>query len=392
MKKAACFALLSLVIVSAVAAAGPGPALRVKVTVLVANVRSAPSSEAPVILTAESGRIFDVIEKAGAWYLVALPENKKGYLSATIVVEIDESGKPVPPPPPAPTPSPSQGPAEAPAPPAPPGKPLPRVEFGLFGGFGSSLKMGPSNYTGNWQYDLLVDVSESTDITVPGKGGLFYGGSFTYFVSPNFGIQVSAGSLSPAIATTSAFAFNWTWDPSVNLGGFGRDASWTGASSLSTSVFSLDAVGRFGEGPLTYAVFAGLSLFRCSFQASGTVGYGVSLETQVGDAVYQNVDALPIPAEIPLTSWTSVGFNLGLGVSYQLSSFLALSVEARYYDGGVRNLNWTFTPGSYDGLFFDTIKKLAITAEDTSYIAAYTVPLPVNPSFVQISAGLKITF
>ncbi len=398
MKKALYCALVFLLLASAALAAGPGLASKVKVTVFRGNVRSAPSSAADVILIAERDRVFDVIKKVGAWYLVALPDNKQGYLSETIVVEIGEDGKPVPAPVPAPAPAAvpaaAQHPAAEPVPPAPApaAGPFSKIEIGLFGGYASTFKMGPANYYSEWYADLLTDVAENTDISVPAKGGLSYGGSFTYFFTPNFGVQVVAGHLSPAVATASDFTFSATWDSTAGGGTFDQSASWTGKSSLSATVFSLDAVGRFGEGSLTYSLFGGLTLFRCSFQASGTVGYGVTWEQQVGDTVSQYVDALPIPAEIPMTSWTGIGFNVGLGISYQLSSSLALSLEARYYDGGLKNLSWTFTPGSYDGMFAGTIKQLAVTADDVSYIASYTTTLPVNPSFFQITGGIKILF
>ena len=394
MKKALCCALFPLLLASAALAAGPGPASKVKVTVFRGNVRSAPSSDADVIVTAERDRVFDVIKKVGEWYLVALPDNKQGYLSAMIVVEIGEDGKPVPAPVPAVAPTASQRPADQPVPPASAqaAGPFSKMELSLFGGYASTFKMGPANYYAEWYADHLTDVQESTDISVPAKGGLFYGGSFTYFFSPNFGVQVAGGYLSPSVATTSDFTFSGTWDSTAGGASFNQSASWTGKSSLSATVISLDAVGRFGEGSLAYSLFGGLTLFRCSFQASGTVGYGVTWEQQAGDAVYQNVDALPIPAEIPMTSWTGIGFNLGLGFSYQLSSGLALSLEARYFDGGLKNLSWTFTPGSYDGLFTGTIKQWAATADDASFIAAYTTTLPVNPSFFQITGGIKILF
>lgn len=395
MKKAVIFIVFVLLAVSAALASGSGPASRVKVTVALANVRTRPSSDASVILTAESGRIFDVIEKAGEWFCVALPDGKKGYLSATIVVEIDESGKPIPPPVavPAPAAPSAQRPADRSAPPASePGAEaaLPKMELGLFGGYASTFKMGPANYYAEWYADLLTDILESTDISVAAKGAAFFGASFTYYFTPNFGLQVSGGHLSPAIATTSDLTYGWTWDTAAGGGTYSQTASWTGASKLSTTVFSLDAVQRFAEGRLVYSLLAGVTLFRCSFQASGTVGYGVTWEWQEGDTLYQNLDALPVPAEIPLTTWTGVGFNLGFGLTYQLSSHLGLSLEARYFDGGLKNLNWTFTPGAYDGLFTGAVKQWAVSSGDTDFIASYTTPLPVNPSFFQITAGIKI--
>lgn len=63
---------------------------KVRVKVEKANVRQAAQMEAPVVGGASRGDVFDILEKAGEWYLIALPDGTKGYVHKFVVDEVGE--------------------------------------------------------------------------------------------------------------------------------------------------------------------------------------------------------------------------------------------------------------------------------------------------------------
>jgi hypothetical protein len=71
--------------------------LFIRVIATRANVRQAASTTAPVILSAEKGQVFDVLEKSGEWYAIQLATGAKGFLHASVVEEIVEAGAPAKP-------------------------------------------------------------------------------------------------------------------------------------------------------------------------------------------------------------------------------------------------------------------------------------------------------
>jgi opacity protein-like surface antigen len=71
-----------------------GEALKVRIVAMRAPIRQAAAFSAPVVATADKGQVFEVIEKAGEWYLVQLPSEAKGYVHQSIVEEVAETVTP----------------------------------------------------------------------------------------------------------------------------------------------------------------------------------------------------------------------------------------------------------------------------------------------------------
>jgi opacity protein-like surface antigen len=163
----------------------------------------------------------------------------------------------------------------------------------------------------------------------------------------------------------------------------------TGTGSLSVMPVSLDLAGRFGDGPLSVNVSAGATLFNNSFEASSAISKGVSWYWI--SYINQAVDALAIPAEIPKTSWTAIGFNGGAGITFNFSPSLALLLDARYFFCPKKELDWTLVTGTYNGIFYTTITGQSFSASDASSALANMTTFQVNPSFIQITAGIKIS-
>ena len=61
--------------------------IKVKVVIAQANVRLAPQGDSDILIVANRGQIFDVVEKAGDWYQILLPEGRKGFIFFSTVVE-----------------------------------------------------------------------------------------------------------------------------------------------------------------------------------------------------------------------------------------------------------------------------------------------------------------
>jgi opacity protein-like surface antigen len=73
--------------------------LQVRIVAFRTPIRQAAALEAPVIIIADKGQVFDVIEKADKWYLIQLPSGGVGYLHKSVVEEVAEAVAPSVPPP-----------------------------------------------------------------------------------------------------------------------------------------------------------------------------------------------------------------------------------------------------------------------------------------------------
>jgi opacity protein-like surface antigen len=69
-------------------------ALQVRIVSTRAHIRQAAALNAPIVISADNGQVFDVIEKAGEWYLVQLPAGAKGYVHQSVVEEVAEAVAP----------------------------------------------------------------------------------------------------------------------------------------------------------------------------------------------------------------------------------------------------------------------------------------------------------
>ena len=89
-KKTFILIILAAVSIALVLPAGLSAAddLKIRVKVERANIRQSGFPSAPVIAGANKGEIFTVVEKAGDWYLIQLPDGTPGFISASVVEEV----------------------------------------------------------------------------------------------------------------------------------------------------------------------------------------------------------------------------------------------------------------------------------------------------------------
>jgi len=71
-----------------------GEALKIRIVATRALIRQAAALSAPIVASADKGQVFDVIEKAGEWYLLQLPSGAVGYVHQIVVEEVAEAVAP----------------------------------------------------------------------------------------------------------------------------------------------------------------------------------------------------------------------------------------------------------------------------------------------------------
>jgi hypothetical protein len=267
----------------------------------------------------------------------------------------------------------------------------PGLEISLFGGMGLPQVNGSANYHDQWN-GILYTVVENADITTKSKTSAFFGAGLNYFFSANIGLGLNFGYLKSTLTTSSAFTFNYS--------STAKSATWPGSGSFSSVPISLDVIGRFGGAKFQGYLQAGPTLFMNSATIDSAIGYGYNYLYYSAPYLYELYDAAQIPMTAfdlkggaGKTSWTGFGGNIGAGVAYFLSPSFGLSVDARYYICGEREYDWTLAPGSYKGMFIaspSTTLTVSQTAIDNLIEGGHLTTIKINPSFFQITAGIKI--
>jgi opacity protein-like surface antigen len=272
----------------------------------------------------------------------------------------------------------------------PPGWPF---EIGLYGGVSYGANTWTSLYGTTWGKYNLTQVEETTVIEILHKLGFAGGVSAAYYFTPTLGVQLLAGGMHESNPSTAYFQFAWLWKSDVdNL----KSRNFEGTGSLTTLPFSLNVAARLGQDSVKGILSAGVSLFRNTFQAKSTFGYGVDLiKTVFVDPNYvvtQYVDALPVEIEIPSTTWTKIGANLGAGLDIETSPTTSLRVDVRYYYCPSQTLNWSYVQKTYDGMFYNDINDYAFGQADLDVFAARgrAFAVKLNPSFFQLSLGFIV--
>jgi opacity protein-like surface antigen len=270
----------------------------------------------------------------------------------------------------------------------------PRFEFNVMGGYGLAQFKGDFVYSDNISFQYLQYMKPNTTLSMKADNNAFFTGGFSFFFHPNVGIQLGGGYFSSKVPVTGSFAFTYKWTTSSTI--FDESASWGGDGKMSTIPLFLNLVGKFRTNIVDIFVTAGPTLYLNSFEANSFVGLGDSLYFTVYIYPYwyyfQYVDAFQIPASIPKTSWTAFGANFGLGFDFKVAPGVAITVEGRYFLVPKKSLSWEWTPGTYDSIFYDHFSGWEYTADDFAPYQAKMTTADVNPSFISVALGIKVTF
>jgi opacity protein-like surface antigen len=272
----------------------------------------------------------------------------------------------------------------------PPGVSKDRIEFSFTIGAGKPGISSTSEYSDSGSYYLITNFQERSTLTAPTKSAVSFRGSIAYYASPAIGVELSIGRVRTGVTPSTSFNYDWRWSDGRSVQ---KRENWTGSGNLSILPISINIVGKLGRGSTITYVSGGYSLYSNNFEASSSMGmvvnwisyyyrYGIKFTTHT-------TDGLKIPVEIN-ESWSSSGFNIGAGMGIQLNGGTSLYAEARYYYCPPRHLKWNYLEGTYQGLYTDY--SWIIGNEATSLYESDTTPLEVNPSFFNISAGIRFRF
>jgi hypothetical protein len=269
-------------------------------------------------------------------------------------------------------------------------------EFSLFGGYALTSVKGATSYEDTWSsyYGGFNPISETTFISQTSKNAPFFGASFSLFFNPSFGIQLSAGFLNADVPSVSDFTFNWR---RVSNGTqYSENFLTDGTGTLSSIPVSLNLVARFGNERFQGYVSGGPTLFLNSFEATSAFGFGIEDPYQIIIWPYlysvDSIDAVNVGLDIPKTSWTGFGGNIGAGFTFYVSPSIGLSLDARYYLCPAKDLPWNFQTGSYDGLL-DNLTGFDFTQDNVDYVLGLSdFMTKINPSFFKFTAGLTFRF
>jgi len=323
---AAAVCLLALVPILA-----EGSALKVRVTVARANIRLKPALDGAVLMGADSGQIFEVIEKLPDWYQIKLPGGQTGFISKIVVEEIAEgvavpteqprpAEKPVAPRPAAPQPTPR---------PTPPARtqasysePASKKFYVRLGGGMASKKF---SYEQSWNFDLYYETGSVTGAYDIDASGFALDVGLGFLLTPNIGLEVSYTPASGKTAATFGAVF-----PHPFFFEAYREKAWDDSSlKYATGEVNLDLILRYPIMP-TLAVYA---------TGGGTYFTGVSIDT-LKTINYAEIgypyDDINVTAEYATYKKSGFGFNFGGGIDYFISPSLGINVNVRYVLGEIK--------------------------------------------------------
>jgi opacity protein-like surface antigen len=272
----------------------------------------------------------------------------------------------------------------------------PQFEFSIFGGYALTNVRGATAYSDTYSsyFGYFDPINESTTIDLKSKNGLFFGGSISYFFSPSIGLQLSAGFLNSDVPNTSTVSYSR--HNTLNGQTYTDDFAFTGTGTFSSIPISLNLVARFGNDRLSGYLSGGPTLYLNSYEGVSSFGFGIY--DYSAEYIYpylyltDYVDVLQVGLEIPKTSWTGFGGNIGAGVTFNFSPSVGLTLDARYYLCPAKDLPWNFQLGDYDGLL-NTLTGYSFTQDDVDYVLGVSDFMTrINPSFFKITAGISFRF
>lgn len=264
-----------------------------------------------------------------------------------------------------------------------------KIEFSFTVGGALPQLDSTSSYTYGWRYLLATDVQERGIISAAAENSLFFNGSFSYLLKKNIGIQASFGYTKSDIVQDNSFAFNWTGKGRS----FARNVALTGNGEIRVVPISLNGIVKvqLREGKIQTYFSGGYTFFSNKFNATSYMGAGSAFRYQgYGPCDPQCLDIFKIPVEID-QSWNSHGGNIGAGLDLKVTEKIAITADARYYYSPTREIDWNWLPGTYQG-YLHGLDDLVIDAEVAKLLQEYITRFKVNPSFFQISAGIKFFF
>jgi opacity protein-like surface antigen len=257
-----------------------------------------------------------------------------------------------------------------------------KAEFSLNFGGGFPLLDTSSSYADNWgiEYLLRFSVSEGGSIATKAKSGMFFGGSFAYYFSEKVGIQAGFGYLKADV--TNGFSYTAEWEP------YSDSAVGTDTGELTIIPININAIAKYSYGKLSGYFSGGYTFFYNKFNSNAAMGYAYWFPV----GIVPILDAVIVDLNIN-ESWTGHGINIGGGFDFKVSENIAITAEARTYYCPSKEFAWNWQTGRYEGFMAPNIPNtINFGNEDAQYASGQITSLEINPSFFQVSAGVKFFF
>ncbi len=249
-------------------------------------------------------------------------------------------------------------------------------EFGLTLGAGFSSARGSSVQRSAWTSGTLAGAFLENAFSVESRAALAIGGFYIYPLGRRLGLEAGFGYLKSPLSARTAFTRNGV--PSAGT----RTLSVNPNPSEVTSVpFYVNLAARWNGPKTAFTLSAGPVLLLHSILVEAAAGI---LSADGGIPA-----AFRVPAGIADQTWVALGANAGARFDVRVGRLFALTVDLRYFLSPVREFGWTWTAGTAAGI--DAPASRAPFDEASAAAAARaTPPLSLNPSFFQVSAGLKL--
>jgi len=365
----------------------------VRVIVENASIRLQPDLQSEIIKSPPLGSIFTVEKRIGDWYEIKVKTDLgmvvPGFIHAMYVEPIEpETALPVPP---KKVPEPAQKTSKPP--PSLPSETRSkaarkRVELAIRAGYMAGYSLTDTvTYNDSFSSGSLQNVVANGQFKMGLKNPFSMDGEFNFYFLKGLGVQLRFDSNSSANLTNdslSTFDMNWSW----SSGGSGSESvTWDATGKVSVFVLSGNLVYKLGTGGfIAPIVSGGVSFFSGSAVVNTTGAYAT---TWLSEGM-RYVDYFTLPADVD-ASLSGVGFNFGGGLDLNFSSAIALSLDVRYLLKSKVTENWRLQAGKYPSNL-NSGWNLTLDQEDVDELAAEITPFSLNPSFLKISAGIKIRF
>jgi hypothetical protein len=250
-------------------------------------------------------------------------------------------------------------------------------EISLYAGIGHSRARGSSFYHLGWASGMSPIAEANTSISASSKDTIYFGAFFSFFIDRDVGFQTGVGYLKSDVPNTAVF------DLSTVPGKAALQDSWPGKGEVTAVPLCLNLAGRFGNGKFRMGVAVGVALFLNSFFADSYAGAAV-----ITALPEETFDAFRVKIAIEDKTWSALGGNFGWSGDFQLSSKLALTMEARYFFCPIKTFYWAWIAGDYAGLL-GNLPTWNFDRASAADAESRTSPLSINPSFFTVSLGIK---
>jgi hypothetical protein len=221
----------------------------------------------------------------------------------------------------------------------------------------------------------LAGTAVENSLAIANRPALFFGAWYTKFFAGALGIQAGFGYLKSPLETRADFSRGLAGVPARHL-----SADTDPSEAAAVPLFAALALGWRGQR-------TGLVLLA----GPAVILHSILAETRAGTMLAPNgiAAAYGVTATLPDQTWVAFGGVLGAALDLTLGPATAVTFDARYILSPARTFAWSFSAETAVGLD-DPAARAAFDAASASAATAGAPRISINPSFLQISIGLKL--